>query len=219
MSKKYKSSELIKKEEIANTISHAIGIAIAITVLVILVVYGAIYGTVWHVVCFSIFGACMITVYTASTLFHGTKKLRLKYKLNRFDHSAIYLLIAGTYTPIALVALHHNRIGWFLFGLIWLLAMAGVVFKIWFYQSKWTKLSTLLYVLMGWLIVIAIVPIIKNVPNISLWFLLAGALSYSVGVFFFLYHKVPFFHFIFHLFILGGSICHFFAFLFLIPIS
>jgi len=219
MSKKYKSSELIKKEEIANTISHAIGIAIAITVLVILVVYGAIYGTVWHVVCFSIFGACMITVYTASTLFHGTKKLRLKYKLNRLDHSAIYLLIAGTYTPIALVALHHNRIGWFLFGLIWLLAMAGVVFKIWFYQSKWTKLSTLLYVVMGWLIVIAIVPIIKNVPNISLWFLLAGALSYSVGVFFFLYHKVPFFHFIFHLFILGGSICHFFAFLYLIPIS
>lgn len=219
MSKKYKSSELIKKEEIANTISHAIGIAIAITVLVILVVYGAIYGTVWHVVCFSIFGACMITVYTASTLFHGTKKLRLKYKLNRFDHSAIYLLIAGTYTPIALVALHHNRIGWFLFGLIWLLAMSGVVFKIWFYQSKWTKLSTLLYVVMGWLIVIAIVPIIKNVPNISLWFLLAGALSYSVGVFFFLYHKVPFFHFIFHLFILGGSICHFFAFLYLIPIS
>jgi len=218
MSNKYKSSGLIKKEEIANTISHGIGIAIAIAVVTILVVFGAIYGTAWHVVSFSVFGASMITLYIASTLFHGAKKLRLKYKLNRFDHSAIYLLIAGTYTPIALVALNHNWIGWSLFGLIWALAIAGIIYKIWFYQSKWTKLSTWLYVIMGWLILIAIYPIIKNVPNTSLWFLLAGALSYNAGVFFFLYHKIPFFHFVFHLFILGGSICHFFAFLYLIPI-
>jgi len=214
---RYKKSKLIKKEEIANSISHGIGIAIAIAVVTILVVFGAIYGTVWHVVSFSVFGACMITLYIASTLFHGAKKLRLKYKLNKVDHSAIYLLIAGTYTPIALVALHHNWIGWSLFGLIWALAIAGIVYKIWFYQSKWTKLSTWLYVIMGWLILIAVYPIIKNVPNTSLWFLLAGALSYNAGVFFFVNHKIPFSHFVFHLFILGGSICHFFAFLYLIP--
>ncbi len=212
-----KSIKLKKAEEIANSISHGIGVGLAIAGVTLLVVFGAIYGTAWHIVSFAVFGASMITLYLASTLYHGVKKPRLKIKLNKFDHSAIYLLIAGSYTPIALIAL-RGWVGWTIFGLIWALAIAGIIYKIWFYSSKWRILSTWLYVIMGWLVVIAIVPVIKNVPAISLWFMLAGGLSYTTGVIFFLYHKVPFFHLVFHLFILGGSVCHFFAFLFLLPL-
>jgi len=211
-----KSIKIRKAEEIANSVSHAIGIVLAIAGVTLLVIFGALYGTVWHIVSFSVFGASMITLYLASTLFHGAKNLRLKVKLNKFDHSAIYLLIAGSYTPIALVSL-RGWVGWTIFGLIWALAIAGIIYKIWFYSSKWRKLSTWLYVVMGWLVIVAIVPVIENVPETSLWFLLAGGLSYTAGVVFYLYHRIPFFHLVFHLFILGGSICHFFAFLYLIP--
>ena len=212
-----KSIKLKKAEEIANSVSHGIGIGLAVAGVTLLIVFGAIYGTVWHIVSFSVFGASMITLYVASTLYHGVKKPRLKAKLNKFDHSAIYLLIAGSYTPIALVSL-RGWVGWTIFGLIWTLAIAGIIYKIWFYSSRWRILSTWLYVVMGWLVIIAIVPVIRNVPTTSLWFMLAGGLSYTTGVIFFLYHKVPFFHLVFHLFILGGSVCHFFAFLFLLPL-
>ncbi len=200
----------------ANSISHGVGIALAVAGVTLLVVFGAIYGDAWHVVSFSIFGASMIVLYLASTLFHGAKRPRVKYLLNKFDHSAIYILIAGSYTPLSLISL-RGWIGWTIFGLIWAMAIGGIVFKVWFYSSKLSRLSTILYVAMGWLVVIAIVPVIKNVPETSLWFFLAGALSYSGGVVFFVIKKVPFFHLVFHLFILGGSVCHFFGFLFLLP--
>ncbi len=212
-----KKLKLKKAEEIANSISHGIGVGLAIVAVAFLVVFGAIYGTVWHIVSFSVFGASMFLLYLASTLYHGVKHPKLKAKLNKFDHSAIYILIAGSYTPIALVSL-RGWIGWTIFGLVWTLAVAGIIFKIWFYRSKWKKLSTWLYVAMGWLVIFAIVPVIQNVPGTSFWFLIAGAISYTTGVIFFFYHRVPFFHLVFHLFILGGSICHFFAFLFLLPI-
>ena len=208
--------KLIKTEEIANSISHGIGIVLAIAGVTLLVVFGTLYGDAWHIVSFSIFGASMIILYLASTLFHGAKNPRLKYILNKFDHSAIYILIAGSYTPLSLISL-RGWIGWTIFGLIWALAAAGIVFKVWFYSSRVSKLSTILYVAMGWLVIIAIVPVIRNVPETSLWFFLAGALSYSGGVVFFVIKKVPFFHLVFHLFILGGSVCHFFGFLFLLP--
>lgn len=208
--------KLIKTEEIANSISHGIGIVLAIAGVTLLVVFGTLYGDAWHIVSFSIFGASMIILYLASTLFHGAKNPRLKYILNKFDHSAIYILIAGSYTPLSLISL-RGWIGWTIFGLIWALAAAGIVFKVWFYSSRFSKLSTILYVAMGWLVIIAIVPVIRNVPETSLWFFLAGALSYSGGVVFFVIKKVPFFHLVFHLFILGGSVCHFFGFLFLLP--
>ncbi|WP_299577714.1 hemolysin III family protein [uncultured Sunxiuqinia sp.] len=212
-----KGKQLIRAEEIANSVSHGIGVALAIAGVCLLTVFGALYGTVWHIVSFAVFGASMVLLYLASTLFHGVKNPRLKAKLNRFDHSAIYILIAGSYTPISLIAL-RGWIGWTIFGLIWSMAVAGIVFKIWFYSSKWRNLSAWLYVAMGWLIVFAIVPMIKNVPPVSLWFLLAGGLSYTVGALFYLFPKVPFFHLVFHLFILGGSVCHFFSFLYLLPI-
>ncbi len=212
-----KRKKLKKIEEIANSISHGIGVALAIAGVTLLVVFAAIYGNVWHIVSFSIFGASMIVLYLASTLFHSVKRVRLKYYLNKFDHSAIYILIAGSYTPLTLISL-RGWIGWTIFGLIWALAIAGVVYKVWFHSAKWRNLSALLYVVMGWLIIFAIVPIINNVPNRSLWFILAGGLSYTGGVIFYLFPRVPFFHLVFHLFILGGSVCHFFAFLFLLPI-
>lgn len=204
-----------KIHEVLNTISHAIGIPLSIAGLVLLVVFGAMDGTVWHVVSYSIFGSTLIMVYSASTIFHGTSRLRTKYWLNKIDHSSIYLLIAGSYTPICLVSL-RGPWGWVLFGIIWALAIFGIVFKFTFYNNHWRLLSTALYVLMGWLILIAIVPVLKHVPNTSLWFLLAGGLSYSVGVVFYSIRKLPVFHFIFHLFVLAGSILHFFAFLYMI---
>ncbi|WP_372775212.1 hemolysin III family protein [Mangrovibacterium sp.] len=210
--------KLKKAEEIANSISHGVGVALAIAGVVLLNVFGALHGNIWHIISFSIFGVSMILLYLASTLYHGVKKPRLKEKLNRFDHSAIYILIAGSYTPITLTSL-RGWVGWTLFGLVWSLAIAGVVFKMWFYKPRWRNLSTALYIAMGWLIIFAIVPVIRNVPATSLWFLLAGGLSYTAGAAFYSFPKVPFFHLVFHFFILGGSICHFFAFLYLLPIQ
>ena len=206
-----------KSEEIANAVSHAVGIGIALAGASLLIVFGAIYGDAWHVVSFSIFGGSMVILYTASTIFHSAKKLRLKYALNKLDHSSIFILIAGSYTPITLVSL-RGAFGWVIFGLIWTLAIGGVIFKLFYYTHQMRKISTWIYIIMGWLIVIAIVPLIKNTPAISLYFFLAGVLSYSGGAFFYIKRRVPFFHFVFHLFVLGGSICHFFGFLYLLPI-
>jgi len=157
----------------------------------------------------------MLLLYLASTLFHASSNIRVKYYLNKFDHSAIYVLIAGTYTPIALVNL-NGAIGWILFGLIWALAIAGIVFKIWFYNQKYRSLSTWLYVAMGWLIIIAIVPLVRSTPWDALLFLIAGGVCYTIGALFYLRKNKRFSHFIFHLFVLGGSICHFFCFLVLV---
>ena len=206
------SKRFKKIEEIFNSISHGIGILLAVAGVTLLVVFGAIHGDAWHVVSFSIFGASMILLYTASTIYHGVKNPRLKYKLNKFDHSAVYILIAGTYTPLALVSL-RGALGWAIFGLIWALAISGVVFKVWFYQHKYRKISAWMYFVMGWLVIGAIVPVIKNVPATSLYYFLAGCLSYSAGVFFYIKKDLAFGHLVFHLFCLGGSICHFFGFL------
>jgi hemolysin III len=158
----------------------------------------------------------MIAVYVSSTLFHSTKDLRKKSRLNIFDHSMIYILIAGTYTPISLVTL-KGAFGWVIFGIIWGVALIGVIYKLFFYKgtSHERKLSAWLYVAMGWIIIIAIVPLIKNASSTTLWFLLAGCLSYSVGVLFYLVKSIPFGHGIWHITILGGTTCHFFAFLYM----
>lgn len=207
-----------KSQEIANVLSHAIGIGLAVAGASLLIIFAAIYGDAWHIVSFSIFGASMVILYTASTIFHSAKNLRLKYALNKLDHSSIFILIAGSYTPITLVSL-RGAFGWVIFGLIWALAIGGVIFKLFYYKHQMRKISTWIYIIMGWLIVIAIVPLIKNTPTISLYFFLAGVLTYSGGIFFYIKRRIPFFHFIFHLFVLGGSICHFFGFLYLLPIK
>ncbi len=210
-----KSAQTRKYEEIANSLSHGIGIMLAIAGTVLLVVRSVIHGNAWHIVTYSIFGAGLINLYTASTLFHGAMNVRVKYLLNRFDHSSIYILIAATYTPFSLVGI-NGAFGWVIFGLVWAMAVAGVIFKIWFYSPKYRTISAWLYVVMGWLGIIAVVPIVRNVPNTSLWFLLAGCLAYFASIVFYLKDDIPFGHGVFHLFIIGGSVCHFFSLYFLV---
>lgn len=209
-----KSKRLIKAEEIFNSISHGLGVLLAIAGTVLLIIFSALSDNVWAVVSCSVFGSTMIALYLASTLFHSAKKMRRKARLNHIDHSMIYLLIAGSYTPLTLVIL-RGALGWTLFGIIWALAIVGVVYKLFFYKGRRLerKLSAILYVCMGWLVIIAIVPLIRVANSATLWFLLAGGLSYSGGVVFYVIKKIPFGHGLFHLTILGGSICHFFAFL------
>ncbi len=206
-----------RKEEIANTLSHAAGIPVSVAVIALLAVFSALYGNVWHIVSFSIFGTSMLILYIASTVFHAVSNPRLKYFLNKLDHSAIYVLIAGSYTPLALTTL-RGPIGWTLFGLVWALALGGIAYKIWFYTPRFRKLSTWLYVAMGWLVIIVIGPVVEKLPERSLWLLFAGGLSYSAGALFYLKKGQKLFHFIFHLFVLAGSILHFLAFLFMLPI-
>lgn len=204
-----------KGNEVVNSISHGIGIALSIAATVLLVVKASLYGTAWHIVSFSIFGVGMILLYTSSTLFHGVYNPRLKYKLNKLDHSSIYVLIAATYTPVTFITL-RGALGWVIFGIIWALAISGVIFKLWFYSSKHRMLSTILYLIMGWIIIMAIVPVIRNTPSPSIWFLMAGCVTYSLSPVFYLWRSKPYLHGVFHLFILGGTICHFFGFLFLL---
>ncbi|MBN2519935.1 MAG: hemolysin III family protein, partial [Bacteroidales bacterium] len=192
-----------------------VGLLIAFACTTLLIIKAAYHGTAWHIVTFSVFGAGLINLYTASTLFHGALNIKKKYNLNRFDHSSIYILIAATYTPFALLGI-KGAFGWVVFGLVWAMAISGVVFKIWFYSQKFRSISAWLYIAMGWTGIIAIMPIIKNVPNLSLWFLLAGCLAYSFSIIFYLIEKIPYGHGIFHLFILFGSICHFFSLLFIL---
>lgn len=202
----------LDREELANSITHAIGVALSLAALVILVVYAAMQGDGWKIVSFSIYGTSLVLLYTASTLYHSFTSERAKHYLKIFDHAAIYLLIAGTYTPFLLVMI-RGAWGWTLFGIIWGLAIVGIIFKL-FFVHRFRIVSTIIYLLMGWLIIVAFRPLIANVPENGLYWLLAGGLSYSFGVIFYLWEKIPYHHAIWHLFVLGGSIFHFFAVLF-----
>ena len=196
-------------EEVANTITHGIGLLLSVVGFVVLLVLAALRGTAWHIVACSIYGATLICLYTASTLYHAVISPRVKRALRIFDHSAIYLLIAGTYTPFLPVSL-RGPWGWSLFGFIWGLALAGVLFKFWFVE-RFMILSTAVYIAMGWLVVIAAKPVITHVPFTALIWLLAGGLAYTGGVIFFAAKRIPCSHAIWHLFVLAGSICHYFA--------
>ncbi|MDD4722309.1 MAG: hemolysin III family protein, partial [Acidaminococcaceae bacterium] len=167
------------------------------------------YGTLWHVVSFSIYGVSLVLMYLTSTLYHSFKNERLRRLFKIFDHSAIYLLIAGTYTPFALIIL-HGWLGWTMFGVIWGLALFGIVLTIFFVQ-RFRKLSTLCYVLMGWLIVICIKPMLVKLDIRGMEWLVLGGIFYSVGAIFYLKKKLPYNHAIWHLFVLAGSISQFIA--------
>jgi len=204
------------KEETLNVITHGIGFLLSIAALVVLVVYASTEGTVWHITSFAIFGASLVVLYAASTLYHYTQKPDLRAKLNILDHSAIYVLIAGTYTPFTLVIL-KGWVGWTIFGLSWGLAIAGIVFKV-FYFGKYDKISTIAYVLMGWVIIFAIKPLIDSFPFEGLMWLFSGGIAYSLGAIFYSINKIRFNHVIFHVFVLLGSFCHFMAvFFYVLP--
>jgi len=196
-----------KKEEKLNVLTHGIGFLLSIAALVLLVVFASIDGDAWHIVSYSIYGTSLVVLYLASTLFHWSKKPARRLKLNVFDHASIYILIAGTYTPLLLVTL-RGPWGWSLFGVVWGLAIAGVIFKF-FYTGRFNKISTLVYVLMGWIVLIALKPLIANLSTPGLVWLAIGGLSYSIGAIFYLLNKVPYNHAIFHVFVLGGSMAHF----------
>lgn len=196
-------------EEIFNSITHGIGALLSIAALVILVVVAAIKGNAWHVVSFSIFGTTLVLLYLASTLYHSFTKEKIKNLFARFDHAAIFLLIAGTYTPFLLTAL-RGPIGWTMFGIIWAVAITGVVIRS-IYLTRFRKLMVGLYLGMGWMIIAAIGPLLKSVPDTSLLFLLIGGIAYSVGVIFYVWRNLKYGHGIWHLFVLAGSIMHFFA--------
>ncbi len=197
------------KEEFWNVLTHATGLVLSFVALFLLVIFSSLYKSVWYIVSYSIYGASLVILYAASTSYHAVKNPELKLKLNVFDHAAIYVLIAGTYTPFTLITL-RGPWGWSLFGVIWGLAILGIVFKL-FYTGRFDKLSTAIYVLMGWLILIAVYPLIVNLPTSGLLWLLAGGLFYTVGAVFYLKNSMPYNHAIFHVFVLLGSISHFIA--------
>jgi hemolysin III len=206
------------KEEKLNVISHALGLVLSVVALVLLVVYSSIYGNSWHIVSFSIYGASLILLYSASTLYHYVQKPKLRQKLNILDHSAIYVLIAGTYTPFALIVL-KGWVGWAIFSASWALAIFGVIFKF-YYTGKYDKISTIAYVLMGWIIIFAIKPLINNFPIEGLLWLLAGGLFYTIGAILYSIKSIKYNHAIFHIFVLLGSFSHFIAiFFYVLPIE
>lgn len=202
-----KAKKYEKKEEILNIATHGIGFLLSIAALVLLVVFASIYGDAWHIVSYSIYGTSLVVLYLASTLFHWSTKPSRRLKLNIFDHASIYILIAGTYTPLLLVTL-RGPWGWSLFGVVWGMAIIGIVLKF-FFTGRFNKLSTLAYVIMGWVVIIALKPLINNLSTPGLIWLSVGGVSYSIGAIFFLLNKVPYNHAIFHLFVLGGSVAHF----------
>ncbi len=212
----YNAVRYPKTEEVLNVITHGLGFLLSIAALVLLVVFASLKGNVWHIVGAAVYGVSLVVLYLASTLYHVSKKQLVRNKLNIFDHASIYVLIAGTYTPFLLVTL-HGVWGWTLLGVIWGLAVGGILFKI-FFIGKYDLVSALLYVLMGWLIIVAIKPLNQNLATGGLWWLLGGGISYSVGAVFYMIKKIPYNHAIFHIWVLLGSLAHFIAvFFYVLP--
>jgi len=199
-------------EEIANSLTHGVGALLAIGGLAVLVTLAALRGDVWHVVSCSIYGGAMVVLYTASTLYHGISAPRAKRALQVFDHAAIFLLIAGTYTPFTLVSL-RGPWGWSLFGTVWGLAAAGIVLEIVF-PRRWPALSLALYIAMGWVVVVAVKPLLAILAPGGLMLLVLGGLAYTAGIGFYAWRRLPYGHAIWHLFVLAGTILHFFAILY-----
>lgn len=202
-------------EEIAHGLTHGVGIVLAIAGLCVLVTFSALYGSAVHVVASSIFGASMIVLYTASTLYHSLPMPETKRIMRVVDHASIYLLIAGTYTPFTLVTL-EGAWGWSLFGVVWGLAIAGIIFKL-FFTGRFDRLSVAIYVAMGWCGLVAIKPMMAALPTLGLWLLVAGGLAYTGGVIFYLLERrMRYHHAIWHLFVMAGTTLHYFVVLFFV---
>ncbi len=201
-------------EEKINVLSHFIGLLLSIAALTLLIIKSSFTGSPWYIVSFSIYGLSLIILYLASTLYHFAKNPEKRAKLNIFDHAAIYVLIAGTYTPYTLVTLNGTT-GWILFGIVWGIALIGVVFKL-FYTGKFDKVSTVMYVLMGWLVIFAIKPLYENLSSQGLFWLILGGVFYTIGAVFYSINRLKFNHAIFHFFVLFGSLSHFVSIFFFV---
>ena len=196
-----------EKEEKLNVISHAFGLVLSILVFPFLILKSLYFEGFWKPASILVYGISLIVLYTASTVYHAAKDPKIRRRLNIFDHAAIYVLIAGTYTPFTLISL-EGKTGWILFILTWTFALIGIILKL-FFTGKFDKISTIMYVLMGWQIVFAISPLIENLSTEGLFWLFTGGVFYTVGAVLYSIKKIPYNHAIFHVFVLLGSISHF----------
>ena len=196
-------------EELANCLTHGLGLVLSLAGLVLLVALAWAKGDARHVASVSVYGASLVTLYAASTLYHGARGERAKRLLQVLDHCCIYLLIAGTYTPFSLLMLRGGW-GWTLFGLAWGIALGGILFRVVF-GTRYRGAAVASYVALGWLCVVAVKPILALVPAGALAWLAAGGVAYTSGVFFFASKRLRHGHAIWHLFVLAGSVCHYLA--------
>ncbi|NWL88957.1 MULTISPECIES: PAQR family membrane homeostasis protein TrhA [unclassified Paenibacillus] len=205
-----------RREEVANAITHGIGAMLSLAGLVLLIVFSSLQGTAWHVVSFTIYGVSMLLLYVCSTLVHSFREGKVKDLFEFFDHSSIYLFIAGTYTPLLLIAV-RGPLGWSLFGIVWGIALLGVLFKA-FFVKRFLFMSTIFYLIMGWLIIVAWGPLTAAIPQPGIALIVTGGILYTLGTIFYVWRIFPYHHAIWHLFVLAGSVTHFFAILlYLLP--
>ena len=198
-----------QREEFASALTHGVGAAAALAAGATLIALVARGGDGWQLGAAIVFGTSLLLLYVASTLYHATRHPVARGRLKVFDHCAIYLLIAGTYTPFTLIGL-QGKVGWSLFAAIWTLAFAGIVFKL-FFTGRFKLLSTAIYIAMGWLVLIAIRPVMAALDGWTLGWLVAGGAFYTLGTFFYHRESIPYSHAIWHLFCIGGSVCHYIA--------
>ena len=196
-------------EESLNVWSHGLGLLASILVFPFLIVKATNYSNFWGVISFVIYGLSLIILYAASTFYHAAKNPKKRRRLNIFDHAAIYVLIAGSYTPFCLVALNSN-LGWWMFIAVWLFALTGIILKL-FFTGRFDKISTAMYLLMGWQMMFFVKPLMNALTSFSLNLLIAGGVFYTVGAILYSIKKLPYNHAIFHVFVLLGSISHFLA--------
>ena len=205
-----------KGEEIANAVTHGVGAVLSVAALVLLIVFSSLYGNAWHIVSFTIFGVSMVILYTSSTLVHALPQGKAKDLFEIFDHSAIYLFIAGTYTPFTFIII-QGKLGWTMFGIVWGLAIAGTVFKA-FFVKKYLFTSTIFYIAMGWMVVIGWNQIVENLHSTGLILFVTGGICYTFGAIFYVWRGFKYHHAVWHLFVIAGTATHFFCvLLYLLP--
>jgi hemolysin III len=197
------------KEEKLNVISHGLGLVLSIVAFPFLILKSFNFEGFWQPISFIIYGASMLILYAASTFYHAAKNPKKRRKLNILDHAAIYVLIAGSYSPFCLVGLNSN-LGWYMFLFVWLFAFTGIILKL-FFTGKFDKISTAMYLLMGWQVLFFIKPLMESITTSGFQFLIAGGIFYSVGAILYSIKKMPYNHAVFHVFVLMGSLSHFIA--------
>lgn len=216
--KQYEVHTYSKLEEQLNIWSHFAGLLLSVVALILLVFKAIALGNIWVLISFPIFGMSMIVLYLASTLYHFSETPKLRYRLNIFDHAAIYVLIAGSYTPFVLVSLNGPE-GFTIFSIVWSIALIGIIFKI-FFTGRFNVLSTLLYVAMGWLIIFSFKSLLNSLDFNGVAWLIGGGIAYTVGAVLYSIDRLKFNHAIFHLFVLLGTFCHFISvYFYVIPVS
>lgn len=207
-----------KTEELANSLSHGVGAILSVIGLIMLMVYSSPMNDPWKVISFGIYGLSLVSLYLASTLYHSAKCPKRREKYMVLDHCAIYLLIAGSYTPFLLVNM-RDSVGWPMFVAVWGIAIAGIILKMVF-GHRFHNLRLATYLVMGWLVVLAGSDLVDSLASGGLTLLIIGGLTYTLGVIFYIGEKIPYNHAIWHLFVLGGSVCHYFAvYYYVLPVA